>query len=122
MDTEKPAKSDNIPEILIDSFTVAPSSPVTHSSGDGGSTSKSSEESISNVVSRSQPLYTCCVRVWPRETISNADLTDTPEASESTPEHAFETPAGGAITQDPTEILEHQRPYQIGIVGNLTGN
>ena len=56
-DSEKPAKSDDIPEILIDSFTVAPSSPVTHSFGDGGSTFRSSKEST-----------------------SNADLTDTPGA------------------------------------------
>ena len=48
-DVEKPAKSD---EILIDSLTFAPSSPVTHnySSGDGGLTFRNSEESTTNAI------------------------------------------------------------------------
>ena len=35
-ETETPVESDEIPEILIDSFTTAPTSPVVSSSGDNG--------------------------------------------------------------------------------------
>ena len=45
VEPEKPAEADDIPEILIDAFPLAPSPPVTHSSEDGDSASGNSEES-----------------------------------------------------------------------------
>ena len=44
---DEPAESDDIPEILIDSFTVAPRLPVTHGSGEGGLTSEIPKSSLS---------------------------------------------------------------------------
>ena len=52
---EKSAETEDLPEILIDPFSLIPSPPETHPSRDGGSASGNSEESTTSTDSTEQP-------------------------------------------------------------------